>query len=187
MITDYQIAEPVLFNPLKHHLGFIKEYLESKIDTPGNDENRLLKELKHIGSSVTDVYTGTITVKGIFHETIQCLVSKNMISFESYKAWIEKNANGYHITELSDGSRWTYKFHNNPVRYVHIFPARNSPHTFRVKANTLKSALIYSIIVGKDLVTASDLNRARTLLSLSPVKYPDDTEAILEMIEILRK
>jgi hypothetical protein len=46
--------------------------------------------------------------------------------------------------------------------------------------------LIYLIIIGKDLVTVDDLNNVRPLLGLSPVKDTLDTEAILEMIEILR-
>jgi hypothetical protein len=92
----------------------------------------------------------------------------------------------FRIISLSDRSQWTLKFHDNPQRFVHIFPARNSQHTFRVKANTLKSALIYLIIIGKDLVTGDDLNNVRSLLGLSPVNDTLDTEAILEMIEILR-
>jgi len=55
-----------------------------------------------------------------------------------------------------------------------------------VKSNTLKSALIYNIIIGKDLVTSDDLNKVRPLFGLSPVKNAIDTEAIVEMIEILR-
>jgi hypothetical protein len=46
--------------------------------------------------------------------------------------------------------------------------------------------LIYLIIIGKDLVTGDDLNNVRSLLGLSPVNDTLDTEAILEMIEILR-
>jgi hypothetical protein len=46
--------------------------------------------------------------------------------------------------------------------------------------------LIYNIIIGKDLVTGDDLNKVRPLLGLSPVKDAIDTEAILELIEILR-
>jgi hypothetical protein len=187
MITDYQIAEPILFNPLKHHLGFIKEYLESSIDTAHTDEQILLKELRHIGTSVMDVYTGPLSVKGICRETMDFLMNKNISCQNEYSVWILRNVTGFHITELSDGSRWTLNYNNNSSRYVHIFPARNSPHTFRVKANTMKSALIYSIIIGKDLVTGYDLNKVRPLLNLSPVKDPIDTEAILEMIEILRK
>jgi hypothetical protein len=92
----------------------------------------------------------------------------------------------FRIISLSDGSQWTLKFHPNPLRFVHVFPARNSQHTFRVKSNTLKSALVYTIIIGKDLVTGDDLNKVRPLLGLSPVKDAIDSEAILEMIEILR-
>jgi hypothetical protein len=78
------------------------------------------------------------------------------------------------------------KYHNDKNRYVHIFPARNSLHSFRVKANTLKSAILYYILIGKDYITKDDLNRARALLGLSPVKGPAEAEAITEMIEILR-
>jgi hypothetical protein len=78
------------------------------------------------------------------------------------------------------------KYHDNEKRFVHIFPARNSQHTFRVKANTLKSAILYNILIGKDFITGDDLNRVRTLLNLSPVKDTVDTEAVTEMIEILR-
>jgi hypothetical protein len=55
-----------------------------------------------------------------------------------------------------------------------------------MKANTLKSALIYILMIGKDLVTASDLNKVRLLLRLSPIKDSAETQAIMEMIEILR-
>jgi len=105
---------------------------------------------------------------------------------EDFAFWAGRKIECFRIINLSDGSQWTLKFHNNRERFVHIFPARNSRNTFRVKSNTLKSALVYSIIIGKDLVTGDDLNKVRPLLGLSPVKDPIETEAILEMIEILR-
>lgn len=92
----------------------------------------------------------------------------------------------FRIVSLSDSSQWTLKYHNNEICYVHLFPARSSPHSFRVKSNTLKSALLYYILIGKDFITGDDLNKARALLGLSPVKNTVDTEAITEMIEILR-
>jgi len=67
-----------------------------------------------------------------------------------------------------------------------FFLLADSQHSFRAKSNTLKSALIYLIIIGKDLVTGEDLNNVRSIMGLSPVKNASDTEAILEMIEILR-
>jgi hypothetical protein len=186
MITDYQIPEPLLFNPVKHHLGFIKEFVGMSIDTPGFDAHKLIRELKHIGTSVMDVYKGSLSVKDISAESLNYLDLKGKSGFEDYSSWIGNKEDSFHIITLSDDSQWAFKFHNNHQRFVHFFPARNSQHTFRVKANTLKSALMYNIIIGKDLVTGDDLNRVRQLLGLSPVKDSIETEAILEMIEILR-
>lgn len=186
MNVDYQIPEPFLFNPLKHHIGFIKEFINNNIDNTGSDLNLLTKDLKHLGTSVMDIYTGTLSISSICMEAEEFLRQNNISGRERYSVWTGTKVKGFRIISLSDSSQWTFKFHDNPQRFVHIFPARNSPYTFRVKANTLKSALMYIIIIGKDLVTGDDLNKVRPLLSLSPVKDAIDTEAILEMIEILR-
>jgi hypothetical protein len=186
MNTDYQIPEPILFNPLKHHLGFIKEFIEMNIDAPGLDLQKLMRQLRHIGTSVMDVYSGPLTVRSICRESIEILRMKKLSEIDKYSLWIGMKADDFHIIPISDGSEWTFKYHNNPQRFVHLFPARNSQHTFRVKANTLKSALIYNIIIGKDLVTGDDLNKVRPLLGLSPVKDSIESKAIMEMIEILR-
>jgi len=79
------------------------------------------------------------------------------------------------------------KYHDNESRFVHIFPARSSPHTFRIKANTLKSAILYLVLIGKDYVSEDDLNKARALAGLSPIREVADAEAVTEMIEILRR
>jgi hypothetical protein len=186
MNTDYQISEPLLFNPIKHHLGYIKEFINHNIDNPGSNLSSLAKDIRHIGRSVMDIYSGLLSIRSISIETAEFLKQKNIYARDSYSAWAGTKFECSRIINLSDNSQWTLKYHNNPTRYVHIFPARNSRHTFRVKANTLKSALIYIIIIGKDLVTGDDLNKVRPLLGLSPVKDSIDTEAILEMIEILR-
>lgn len=186
MNKDYHIAEPFLFNPLKHHLGFIREFINLRIDEPDVETRNLSRELKHIGTSVMDVYTGSLSVKDIVRDVEEFLVQKGILKIEQYSNWVGTGMTCFKIIPLSDGSQWTLKFHDNKLRFVHIFPARNSQHTFRVKANTLKSAMLYYILIGKDLVTGDDLNKVRPLLGLSPVKDPVDTEAITEMIEILR-
>ena len=186
MNTDYQIPEPFLFNPLKHHVGFIKEFINNNIDKTGSDLKSLTKDLKHLGTSVMDIYTGSLSIRNICNEAEEFLKQKEILIRENYATWVGTKMDCFRIISLSDSSQWTLKFHDNPQRFVHIFPARNSQHSFRVKSNTLKSALIYLIIIGKDLVTVDDLNNVRPLLGLSPVKDTLDTEAILEMIEILR-
>jgi hypothetical protein len=133
-----------------------------------------------------DIYTGLLSIRSIFMEAEEFLKKKNITERKSYSVWTGARVDSFRTISLSDDSQWTLKCHDNPLRYIHIFPARNSRHTFRVKANTLKSALIYNIIIGKDLVTGDDLNKVRPLLGLSPVNNSIDTKAILDMIEILR-
>jgi hypothetical protein len=187
MNTDYHIPEPFLFNPLKHHLGMIKEFISLNTDDKSDtDTKNLIKELKHLGISVMDVYTGSLSVINVCKEVKGSLEQKNILTREAFSLWTGTNMNSFRIVSLSDGSQWTLKYHDNYQRFVHIFPARNSQHTFRVKSNTLKSALLYYILIGKDFVTGEDLNKVRPLLGLSPVKDTVDTKAITEMIEILR-
>ena len=187
MISDYQIPEPVLFNPLKHHLGFIREFAGPDWDKQRKvSDNELIKELKHLGNSVMDVYTGKLGTGDIAGEILEFLAAEELTDREKFYSWTGKEADDYRLITLSDYSEWIVKYHNNIKRYVHIFPSRGSSHSFRVKSNTLRSALLYYIKIGKDFVTGDDLNKVRPLVGLSPVKDSADTVAIVEMIEILR-
>jgi hypothetical protein len=187
MNIDIHIPKPVLFNPLKHYLTFIKEFVNSRtmsITDPKLKE--LTREIKHIGTCVMDIYTGKLTQQAIFDEILAYLRANNLLKREEYMSWTGTGFNDYRIIALSDTSQWTLKYHNQEGRYVHIFPARSSPHSFRIKANTLKSAILYIIVIGKDYVSDDDLNAARALAGLSPVREVADAVAVTEMIEILR-
>ena len=133
-----------------------------------------------------DIYTGGLPQETIFKEILEFLKTNNLKEKEIYREWAGTDFDDYRIVTLSDASQWTLKFHNHETRYVHIFPARSSPHSFRTKANTLKSAILYILVIGKDYVTEDDLNTARALAGLSPVKEVADAEAVMEMIELLR-
>lgn len=184
---EYSIPEPLVFNPLKHYLPFIKSFIDIKTsDGSGQDPKELIKELKHLGTSVMDVYTGSMSLNEICNEVNDILTAKNLISKETFAGWAGTDFKNFKIVPFSDSSCWTMKYHDNDKRYVHIFPSRSSPFTFRIKANTLKSAILYLIIIGKDYVTEDDLNLARALTGLSPVKEVTETEAVTEMIDILR-
>jgi hypothetical protein len=188
METDYQIPEPFQFNPLKHHFSYIKEYISVRSGEENSiDTKRLLRELKRIGTSVMDVYTGRLETHKIFTEITGYLKDKKITSALSFGKLVGKKYDDFINITLSDDSQWIIKYHNDKNRYIHLFPARNSLHSFRAKANTLKSAILYYILIGKDYITKDDLNRTRILLDLSPIKDPAENEAITEMIEILRK
>jgi hypothetical protein len=187
MEIDYDIPEPYKFNTLKHHLSFIKEFISLwQYEDKAPEINSLVKEFKHIGTSVMDIYTGSLTIAKIIDEVNFILKSKNLGNESAYSGWTGKTINDFRIISLSDNSQWMLKYHNDRSRYVHLFPARTSPHTVRVKANTLKSAVMYNIIIGKDFISGKDLNHARNIQGLSPIKDTIDVEAITEMIEILR-
>jgi hypothetical protein len=182
------IPEPFQFNPLKHHLAFIREFIAAKLaDENKIDGHALIKELRHIGSSVMDVYTGSLAVQDICGEIKDYLKMNELDEIKNFSAWTGIKYSDFKTVSLSDTSQWMLKYHNDDRRFVHLFPARLSPHSFRVKANTLKSALLYYIIIGKDFITREDLNSTRELQGLSPVKNTAEAEAITEMIEILRK
>jgi len=187
MKPDYQIPEPILFNPIKHHLGFIRDYVKTRTEAESiASDLGLMRELKHIGTSVMDVYSGTLSINKICREVLNFLSEKKLADRIVYSTWTGMNMNEYRIIMLSDTSEWILKYHNNITRFVHIFPARGSRYSFRIKSNTLKSALLYYIKIGKDYITGDDLNSVRPMLGLSPVKDTIDAEAITEMIEILR-
>jgi len=133
-----------------------------------------------------DMYTGSLTIVRICREIFTCLETRKLEKPGEFAEWTGKGYNDFRTLALSDTSKWILKYHDDQSRFVHIFPARMSPLTFRVKANTLKSAILYIIYIGKDYITSEDLNRARNLTGLSPVKDPAEAEAITEMIEILR-
>jgi hypothetical protein len=188
MISDFQIPEPFQFNPLKHHLSQIREFISTWLAEGNKSEIKdLVRELKHIGTSVMDVYSGSLSMNEIYEEVVEFLLKENLSDIKRFSAWTGTNLNDFRLITISDSSQWMMKFHDNEKRFVHFFPARQSPHSFRVKANTLKSAIIYYIIIGKDFITREDLNRGRSMLGLSPVKNTAEAEAITEMIEILRK
>ena len=187
MRPENSIPIPILFNPMKHHIGFIKEFIEMNNGSKTLSDNlEIIKELKHIGGSVMDVYTGKLTYNQIGDELLCYLKNRKLSGINDFHQWAGNDASDFRTTLLSDGSDWVLKYYDNEHRFVHSFPARFSPFSFRIKANTLKSAILYQIFIGKDFITEEDLNTARAIAGLSPVRDIFDTEAISEMIEMLR-
>lgn len=197
MKSEVQIPEPFLFNPLKHHLGYIRQYIDCRSrqsfssllnlkECSSPELRTIVRELKHLGTSVMDVYTGELSVEQVCNEIKGQLSGRKFFMKEGFSFWVGKAMADFRTVTLSDTSVWAVKYHNSELRWVHFFPARYSPHSFRVKSNTLKSALFYNILIGKDYITGDDLNRIRPLLGLSPVRDSADAEAVTEMIEIIR-
>jgi len=110
----YPVPEPLVFNPLKHYLQFIRDFVNLNIRTcsgSGWDSNKLIRELKHLGTSVMDVYTGPLTLEHIFKEVNNYLITKHLLTRDLFASWSGTSFNTFKITSLSDNSLWTLKFH----------------------------------------------------------------------------
>jgi hypothetical protein len=139
METNFSVPPPIGLNCWKHHAGFIKKQIESirKI----NELEKLKAHMLKIGGSQMDLYIGKYSPQKISDQILNILHQKKLFSSEEYKNWLTKEGKNYQLVKLKDKSIWTIRQGDDVSRYVHIHPGRYSPHTVRVKAATLKTAI----------------------------------------------
>ncbi|WP_209865853.1 hypothetical protein [Chitinophaga sp. OAE865] len=145
--------------------------------------------LLSLGGSQMDMYTGSLTPEAIFNEIRGQLRLAGVNTRADYEALLAKNG-GYIEVVLSDASVWILRLAEDKAHYIHLHPGRYSPHTFRVKASALKTALAYQAAAQHHLLTKdllADLNRVRKELRLSPLRSISESGHILEVIALLKQ
>ena len=100
MLTLNPVPAPILFNPLKHHLAFIREFITEKIES---GDQLTVKELKHVGGSVMDVYSGNITPWEICEEILCFLKIKKLSKKALFRRWAGTEPREFKTIFLSDG------------------------------------------------------------------------------------
>ena len=130
------IAPPFTFNPLKHHLGFIRRVIQEADLTA--EEVEIFEVINSIGSTVTDIYCGDLSPKEIMIEVKAHLIRRSIFSRPEYEQWVWNSGKNYNFLELSDGSKWTFRKGEKTDRYVHFHPARTNG-SIRVRGTTLNS------------------------------------------------
>jgi hypothetical protein len=173
-------ADNILFNALKHHRGFIRRQLtDVTIQT-------LPERLKVLGNSQMDIYYGGLDLPDIFLEVTAQLTARGLSDETGYLQYLKDNG-GYVEITLSDSSRWILLHGIEFGRYVHLHPARYSPHSIRVKATVLKTALACMVILPEGtLPDLSVLNHIRqSVLELSPVKDLEQCEHLWKVMKML--
>ncbi|MCD8177431.1 MAG: hypothetical protein LUE98_08410 [Tannerellaceae bacterium] len=159
------IVTPILFHDFKHHLMSGVEWIRTQQQGNGQMQNQLLT----IGSAQLDYYKGGLHVSRIKEEVWQFLSANDLAEKENYKVWLDTNR-GYREITLSDNSRWTLRMVEKE-NYIHIHPSRQSPHTLRIKANTLKTVLCTLALTKEYCRDIELINRYRKeYLNLSPIK-----------------
>lgn len=174
-------ADNILFNALKHHRGFIHQQLEElTIQT-------LPERLKVLGNSQMDIYYGVLDLPDLFREVISQLTATGLSDEAGYLQRLKDNG-GYFEIGLSDSSRWILLHGIEPGRYIHLHPARYSPHSLRVKATVLKTVLACLTIVPEstqpDLAVLNHIRQS--VLDLSPVKNLSQCEHLWKVMKMLQ-
>lgn len=163
------IKPPVTFNPHKHHLGFLKKQIKTWHTLPWEEVE---KELLLIGTNLSDLYCGALSVEEICRQGLQFAFQQNLTSTQKLKNWLSPKE--FRKTTFSDGSEWVIKQGHNSESYLHIHPAKNSLFTVRVRGTTLKTVVALKITATQkkdERLTLQQVNRIRReKLALSPIK-----------------
>jgi hypothetical protein len=181
------IKAPFILNLYKHHMLFLcQRVTETKND---HGLQQLNQDLKKIGHGLMDIYTGNLSPREIKEWGIACLKERGVLEENKYRDWLTANQ-GYRILGCMDGSRWTFRQGNEKNKYIHIHPARHSPHTTRVKASSLKTAVMALACanVHGTAMNVESINETRVrFLSLSPVKHLKKNQGIHKIVDLFIK
>lgn len=188
METNCSVPSPINFNCWKHHTGFLTEQI---VTIKSEKEIKELRtKLLKIGESQMDLYYGKLSPSKISDQIIHSLKEKKLLSPKQYTAWLNSEDKKYSLVELSDKSVWTLLLSENPDRYVHIHPGRYSPLTIRVKATTLKTAILvfcFKQFGGVSQIDIKEVNYLRKkYLDESPLKSLSKASGLIKLIDLFR-
>jgi hypothetical protein len=181
---------PLLFNAWKHHAGFLREQIRKASETRPDLLSQLAARLRVVGADLMDLYHGPLTPAEIGRLVISRLAVDGLLEPARYRDWIMAEG-GYRTLDLTgDLSRWVLRLGAEESRYVHLHPGRWAPLTRRVRANTLKTAvmaLAYARTHGGGTVDIGLVNHVRhAFLDLPPVaRVLRDDQGLGPMIALL--
>lgn len=179
---------PVLLNTWKHHAGWIRSRIGAAVAAGSPGLDALVKDMVVVGTRLMDVYTGAFTPAEIGEHVITQLRGVNRLEFDRLSAWLQGQGE-YAMIELPDGSKWTIRLGPADGRYLHLHPGRWVPHTIRVQANTLKSAVMahaHALLTGgvpRDIALVNEARRR--YLGLLPVRELTGDAGLGAVIAIL--
>ena len=168
----FDVPSPFIYNPLKHHLGCIRQFITDATDHKQEDKE-LEEILSGIGAPMTDIYSGTLSVQELLYTVSTRLLEERAFNLSSYREWLN-NAKRYRFLLLPDDSKWIFMEGRDTDRYIHFHPAKYSELTFRVRGSTLRTVIAVKIKGAEqpeNWFNVSFVNEIRSsLLGLSPVK-----------------
>ncbi|MGL5889066.1 MAG: hypothetical protein ACRC3B_04240 [Bacteroidia bacterium] len=173
------VPVPFRYNALKHHLSAQRAWIAAVQNGAATH-----KDLLELGTSVMDVYDGVFSPENIAAEITGQLSAAKHFDRAAFMLWI--GTAGYRELTLSDKSRWVLRPGDTYERYIHIHPGRNAAHTFRAKANALKTALAWLGTSPAEMFPDTDaVNIVRVPLGLSPVNEVEDAAHLKLLVSYL--
>ncbi len=172
-------------------MGFIQQKIQQLIQLQEPDSaNQLMEGLIKTGGNLMDMYIGSKSPAWIVLRAKTLLKKRNAFSVENYFDWIMSENKNYKVLTFDNETRWTFRPGENKNRYIHIHPAKHSPETIRVRANTLKSAICVVFSAEKKYKTTIDvdfINETRkTFLDESPVKAVSSSEGLGKLLLLIK-
>jgi hypothetical protein len=178
MNVDPEIPIPIRFNPLKHHRNYMLNALASV------SPEEIIGLLEPVCNNYNDVYTGALSPTAIGKEIIRILTKEKVLRKDDFARWLQGN-NGYRKLSLEDGSEWIVRLGNEDERYIHLHPSRDGKHTVRFKGSSLKTVFLIKALQkgSNEPILLENVNQARLLIGLSPIKKLDRNRGILSCYE----
>jgi hypothetical protein len=181
-------APPFTFNPLKHHLGFIREFIgKAQLHA---DESETFELINSIGPQVTDVYCGKLSVDQLLMIVKSQLGDLGIHDQLAYNEWVNNSGKDYNFLNLPDGSKWTFRKGEKKDCYIHFHPARTNG-SVRIRGTTLRTAMGLKIIAKENLSLYNDIDFINSLrqqrLQLSPIKSLSNFPAINKVLDLLNE
>jgi hypothetical protein len=188
--SAFDVPPPVLFNLWKHHAGAIRHRIAEVARAGPVALAGLAPQVLVIGTELMDLYTGPLSPAEVVAGVLAQLEADRHLDAEAYRLWLEDH-HGYRVLTLpADGSAWVLRLGEEGGRYVHLHPGRWAPHTRRVRANVLKTAvmaLAHAGAHGGNPLDAALINRVRReYLGLSPLAALAESGGLPAIIDVLR-
>ncbi len=138
-----------------------------------------------------DLYLGKYSPEEISDQILNIIHQHKINSAEHYKEWLGRENKHYRLVKMKDKSVWTLRLGDNAKRYIHIHPGRYSPHTVRVKATTLRTAIFILCFKQIDKTTVLETEKINVIrtryLNEPPIKSFSKAFGLKKLIDLLMK
>ncbi|MGE5682387.1 MAG: hypothetical protein ACM34K_16080 [Bacillota bacterium] len=189
ILTEFPV--PLIFNCWKHHLQFIRKQINFYASKGTSGLLEIHSKLLLIGTSQIDLYLGKLSEWDVISQVIEILQKLKVYGEHEYLLWVRTSSGQFRMIELPDHSFWTLREGTQHQRYIHIHPGRHTLYSIRIRSNTLKTAILASLVSkinNSDLLDLKIINNIRVkTLNLAPLKSIEKSNGLKELVLLINE